>query len=596
MRRTWDALAQAAAEARVAWTARASLLLVALAAAALVPLWAPSATVDTAARGLLTALAATGLAFAIGLAGLPSLGQGAFLAVGAFAAALLRVHLELPLAPAVLAGALAAAAAGIVVGVGVVRLQPVFVAVTTWLATWLVGLALAAFPDLSGGAQGLTLEPGLGLSAHYELALALLAGAVLAFWSLRSGLFGIRLAAVGQREPAALALGVPAARLRLWAFTASAAVGGIAGALLVDLEGVADASEFDADRSFELFVAVLVGGAAHALGAPAGVAVLAAAAAAAHELGSAFGVETARFDPVLSALMLLAVLSLGGEGLVPSVLRRLPPARRGPPEPAPTRRADRHGGLDARGLVVRFGALEALADLSLELRPGRVTALIGPNGSGKTTALRVLSGRLPPQAGAVRLDGLDAGVLDESARVARGVVRTLQTPGVFPHLTALENVLVSAAGRAEDGGPFRTLAATPRARAAASTARSQALGALDRVGLRSRWDVPAGELGGFEQRLLAIAAASATAPTTLLLDEPSAGAGVADIERLAEVVDRLRAEGVAVLLVEHNLRLVRLVADTVVVLAAGRAIATGPPDEVAASPAVREAYLGSRRL
>jgi ABC-type branched-subunit amino acid transport system ATPase component/ABC-type branched-subunit amino acid transport system permease subunit len=599
---TLRSLADAAAEARAAWSLQATLVLASAALATLLPAVASPSTVESAARGLLLAFAGIGLVFALGLAGLPSLGQGAFLAVGAFTAALLRVHLDVPLAPAASAGMVAGAAAGIVVGLGVVRLPPVFVAVTTWLATWLVALALTAFPDVSGGAQGLALESGLGPGFHYEVALGLVGASALGFWSLRRGVFGLRLGAASDREPAALALGVDIARLRLWAFTASAAIGGLAGALLVDLDGVADASEFDADLSFQLLVAALIGGAASALGAPVGVAVLAALAAGAHGVASSFDVETSRFDPMLSAAFLLTVLGFGGQSLVPAGLRRLrrvPALARAPETVAEAERVDvmplvTGRRLVARDLSVRFGSIAALKSLSVDLGPGQVTALIGPNGSGKSTALRVFSGRLRPDSGTISVDGDDVTGLDETGRVRLGIVRTLQARGIFAGLTALENALVGAAHRSPDAGPVRTLLATPRARAAHRRARDRALAALARVGLAHAADLPAGELTGTEQRLLAIATAWATGPSVLLVDEPSAGAGAAEIERIAAVVDALRASGVAVVLVEHNLRLVRRVADRVVVLVAGEAIAAGTPDEIAADTAVRDAYLGGR--
>ena len=224
--------------------------------------------VDSLANGFYLALAATGLWIAVGLAGMPSLGQGAFMAIGAFTVAVLTAKAGWPALPATLVGALMAAAAGVVTGIGVVRLRPVFIAVTTWILTWTVGLFLLAFRSVSGGAQGLVVPSGLSVDAHYELALALLVAAILVAASLARGRVGIELRAARQRPAAAAALGVATARRRLGAFVAAAAIGGLAGGLAVQLAGVADAVDYGPYLSFRLFVAVLIGGAASALGPP----------------------------------------------------------------------------------------------------------------------------------------------------------------------------------------------------------------------------------------------------------------------------------------------------------------------------------------
>jgi ABC-type branched-subunit amino acid transport system ATPase component len=252
--------------------------------------------------------------------------------------------------------------------------------------------------------------------------------------------------------------------------------------------------------------------------------------------------------------------------------------------------------VEARGLSRRFGGVVAAEGVDLSLAPGRVHALVGPNGSGKTTLLRLLAGDLDPDAGSVAIGGRDVTAVPEAGRVAAGVARTLQATTVFPDLTALEHAVAGTEVRRRDGGAIRTLLATPRARAGAGAARARALSALDEVGLGDRANVPAERLSSTEQRLLMIAAALASGPRALLLDEPAAGMVAADLPRLAAIIDRMAARGMAVLLVEHNLRLVRRVASEVTVLDAGRVIATGPPGDVADDPEVRLAYLGRAAL
>ncbi|MDX6490524.1 MAG: branched-chain amino acid transport system ATP-binding protein, partial [Gaiellaceae bacterium] len=227
---------------------------------------------------------------------------------------------------------------------------------------------------------------------------------------------------------------------------------------------------------------------------------------------------------------------------------------------------------------------------------GETTALIGPNGSGKTTALRLISGASAPDAGAIEFKGSDVSSATTADRVKLGIARTLQTTSAFTELTALENVLVGRGARRRYGGLVRTALATPRARSEARAAEAAALQALALVGLEHAADTPALELTSSQRRLLALAAALATEPDVLLVDELAAGAGTEELEGLGAVVDRIRERGVAVLVVEHNLRLVRRVADRVVVLAAGTVLAEGSVAEVAASGVVQQAYLGTQRL
>ncbi|HEX7311691.1 MAG TPA: ATP-binding cassette domain-containing protein [Gaiellaceae bacterium] len=604
--RTGTALAEAAREARAAWRPWHVVAAVFLVLAALVPLAAPSwVHVDSLANGFYLALAATGLWITVGLAGMPSLGQGAFMAIGAFTVAVLTAKAGWPAFPATLVGVVAAGAAGILAGVGVVRLRPVFIAVTTWILTWTVTLFLLAFRSVSGGAQGIVVPSGLSVDGHYEVALALLVATIVVGASLARSGAGIELRAARQVPAAAAALGVATARRRLGAFVASAAIGGLAGGLAVQLAGVADAGEYGPYLSFRLLVAVLIGGVASALGPAAGVAGLALVTGAAGLLGAVEGVESARFDPMLAALLLLAVLALGGEGIVPLVRSLFPRPRpdferRETPLAAPRRSpaSARRAAplLVAESLTKRFGNIVAADAVSLELAPGEVCALVGPNGSGKTTVLRLLAGVYRPDAGTVVFDGVDFADAPPRARARRGLVRTLQGSAAFGELTALENLIVGAGLRRVHGGGLRAALATPLARSEDAVTRDAAVAALSDVGLTWAADARAGELAGPEQRLLAVAAALATRPRALLLDEPSAGASLADVQRLDALLADLRERGVAVLLVEHNLRLVRAVADRVIVMAAGAVIAVGSPQAVSADPDVRTAYLGRAAL
>ncbi|HSC51521.1 MAG TPA: ATP-binding cassette domain-containing protein [Gaiellaceae bacterium] len=598
-------LRRAAHDARSRWSTTAWLSLGVLVVAALVPfLSLPGVGVDALANTAYLALAATALGLIVGPGGLPSLGTGAFMAIGAFTSGLLVARSGWPLEPAALAGAAAALVAGVLSG-GVVRLRRAFVAVSTWLLAWLVWLFLLAFPSVSGGAQGLILPPTslLGLNAtptvHFEVALALTAVTALAVLALRRGAPGLELAALRQAPALAVSLGVRLERRRLTGLVFSAAVAGLAGGLSVQLQAVADPAAYDPFLSFKLLVAVLLGGAAATLGPALGVALLGLIGLVSGPLARLLQLPLERFDAAVAALLLVFVLAFGGEGVLPWALRYLPRGKRWTPAaaaPAPAVPAPDGPALAAHGLRKAFGGVVAVDGFELELRRGETAALIGPNGSGKTTALRLIAGATRPDAGRIELDGAEVTAAGTGDRVALGIARTLQTASTFPELTALENVAVGRASLRRAGGLVRTALATPRARRERLASESAALEALALVGLDHVAEAPTLELTTSQRRLVALAAAIATEPQVLLVDELAAGAGADELELLAETVERIRGRGVAVLVVEHNLRLVRRVADRVLVLGAGTVVAEGSAAEIAASAVVREAYLGTARL
>jgi ABC-type branched-subunit amino acid transport system ATPase component len=240
--------------------------------------------------------------------------------------------------------------------------------------------------------------------------------------------------------------------------------------------------------------------------------------------------------------------------------------------------------LRASGVRVAFGAVHALAGADIELRAGEVHALIGPNGSGKSTLLRALAGALRPDAG--RVEG-------EAHDVRQGVTRTPQQTVLLAGLTPRAQVAVGA--RASTHASFvgvRHLAATPSSKPYAHALASAADAHLAGVGLRQRADVGVAALGAGEHRLLQVARAAATGARVLLLDEPAAGTTAAERRILAAAIREYAGNGVAVCLVEHDMRFVRMVSDRVTVLDAGRVLVSGDPATVSNDPRVRRAYLG----
>jgi branched-chain amino acid transport system ATP-binding protein len=250
--------------------------------------------------------------------------------------------------------------------------------------------------------------------------------------------------------------------------------------------------------------------------------------------------------------------------------------------------------LAVEDLAVEFGGVAALAGVSFAVRPGTITSLIGPNGAGKTTAFNAITGYLRPRRGRVTWDGAPLTGRRPSDIARRGVVRTFQKTSVFPTLSVRDNVMIGLhlRGRA---GVLAILAGRRAVREEEARLGAEADAVLAFVGLAHRRDDPASGLPYGEQRLVELAVALAARPALLLLDEPAAGMAGGERERLVELIRRVREQGVTVLLVEHDMRLVMGISDTVVVLNHGRVIAEGPPAAIQSHPDVVRAYLGSAR-
>ncbi len=243
--------------------------------------------------------------------------------------------------------------------------------------------------------------------------------------------------------------------------------------------------------------------------------------------------------------------------------------------------------LSVRELEKHFGGIAATDGLSLDVQPGEFHAVIGPNGAGKTTLIAQLCGILPPDAGSIVFDGRDITHLAAPARARAGLARSFQVTSIFRDFTCLDNVALAV--QAHDGHSFRLWSP---ARADARL-REPARQVLEEVALGDRAEVLAGNLAHGEQRQLEIAMALATRPKLLLLDEPMAGMGAADSERMTAYLQSLRGR-YTLLLVEHDMDAVFALADRITVLVYGRAVASGSAEEIRANAEVREAYLGDQ--
>ena len=241
--------------------------------------------------------------------------------------------------------------------------------------------------------------------------------------------------------------------------------------------------------------------------------------------------------------------------------------------------------LELEGLSKRFGAAVASDEVTLDLVPGEIHALIGPNGAGKSTVIKQIAGEVRQDKGSIRFAGRDIGRLDVVARAQLGLARTFQVSSVAPEFSTLQNVMLAV--QSVERKTFRFFKPALRDASLVEPAMSY----LVRLLLDDRADVPAANLSHGERRALEIAIALALKPKAFLLDEPMAGMGPENTEKLVEILDGLRAEA-PILLVEHDMDAVFALADRISVIVYGRIIASGTPNDIRANEEVRRAYLG----
>ncbi|KQP11229.1 ABC transporter [Methylobacterium sp. Leaf99] len=530
----------------------------------------------------LTTLAGVGLNVLLGLTGLISFGHAGFYAIGAYASAVLTgagvsFWLALPAATA-LSGLV-----GIVLAVPAMRVKGPYLAMVTIAFGFIVEHALIEGGALTGGQNGLVVTGGrtlFGLPfAERELAIlaVLMAGAALfGFHRLARSRLGRAMRAVRDADVAAASLGFDPVRVKTLAFAVSAALTGLAGAVLPPLMLFIAPSSFPFSQSILFVLAVVVGGAGTVLGPLFGALVTVLLPETLSGL--------AEYRLLFFGLATLVVLWLVPAGLVGSVARLIP--RR--TETRATGEADLAGFLGERagesltveGIGIRFGGIQAAEGVSFTAAPGAVTSVIGPNGAGKTTVLNMVSGFYRPSAGAIRLGSRDLTGAPAQSIARAGIARTYQTTRLFGSLGVVDNVALAFA----PGRLWRRAGRDDRATAAGLLAFTGYTGALDR---------PADELPHVDRRLVEIARALAGRPRVLLLDEPAAGLTRADTDRLGHLLRRIAACGVAVILVEHDMPLVMGVSDHILVMDAGRPIASGAPAAIRHDPAVIRAYLGA---
>jgi len=550
------------------------------------------------------ALIALGLVMLTGVAGVMSFGQQVFAGIAAYVTAVLSVKYGASAWTGLFAGLIIVALASVFLGLITLRLSGHFMPIAT--LSW--GLAIYFVfgnLDILGKHTGLSNVPPVAIGtlsldrpgfAYYLIWIVLIAF-LYACGNLLDSRNGRAIRALRSRAAMAESFGVDVARVKLAVFMLAALLAGVSGWFYAHVMGFVSPTAFNVQAGIDyLFMAVL-GGAASVWGALVGAGILTVLKVHLAGWMPASAGTSGNFEIIVLGLLFLLVLHRAPRGVTPLLAGWLP-ARASPRilettdvQPLPRRAMPTEPTvLKVSGATRRFGGLVAVNSLSFEVRRGEVLGLIGPNGAGKSTMFNLISGALLRDAGEItyrgeRIDGLSPA---EIAR--RGITRTFQHVNLLGRMSVLENVAMGAHLRGRCG-MFASMIRADRdeeQRLLAEAARQ-----LERVGLAQYLHAPAGSLSIGQQRLVEIARALCADPGLLLLDEPAAGLRYGEKQALAQLLASLRAEGLSILLVEHDMEFLMGLADRVVVMQFGQLLTTGSPDEVQKNPAVVEAYLGS---
>lgn len=552
------------------------------------------------------AIGALGLTVLLGYSGQISLAQAAFFGIGAYTFSVLAANVHVSFWLAGLAALVVAAGFGLFLGAISLRLASHYLALVTIGFQIIVSLVLVNWRAVTGGADGVSNIPrpsffGMTLNsdiAFYWFCVAILGIVAYVVFRLRHSRLGGALLALREDEIAAASNGISLFWTKILAFTIAATLGGLGGILYASGSMYISPSTFTFYKSVSFFAMVLVGGQESIVGTILGAALI------------TFLPEVLRFlhnfyIAVYGLLVVIVILFMpdGLYGLllrgVDAVARRVMPGRAAASSEAEDIRAEAPPQrpratdqiiLEIRDLAKHFGGVKAVDGVSLTVAKGDVAVLIGPNGSGKTTVLNVLSGIYSATAGSVVYRGTDITNRDPSHIRRLGIARTFQNIRLFPELSAIDNVAVGYYTKGSVG-LLGTLFSTPRAHREEQEARQRARETLHFLGF-SRLDEKAKNLPYGQQRIVEIARAIVTKPDLLLLDEPAAGMNHEETALLSQILYRIHELGVTMLLIEHDMSFVSSVATRAFVMDFGKKISEGSVREVLADPEVVRAYLG----
>ncbi|HEY4738758.1 MAG TPA: branched-chain amino acid ABC transporter ATP-binding protein/permease [Xanthobacteraceae bacterium] len=540
----------------------------------------------------------SGLNLVVGFAGQIAIGWVALLTLGAYTTSVLAAGNVTPEFPPYLALAIAAvvgAVFGLIIGLPALRLRTFYFAITTLGFATIVTQVALAWQSVTGGGVGVPgpifPEPFSSQWGFYYFCFGLAAICTWMTANLAASRFGRALTAIRDTEVAADASGISKPALLIPVFLFSGAVAAVSGGLFASLQSYITPDAFTLDLSVLFFIAILIGGRGSILGPVLGTILLTVLPELAAPL-----VAWSTF--LYAALLLVIVLAIpGGIAELLDFKNRRPLASGRAIIPRPDllnsllEVSRNPGALTLEQVALSFGGVKAIDGLDLEIRAGQVHGLIGPNGSGKTTTLNVISGYYVQERGTVRLNGAALPILARHRRAHMRIARTFQTPRIVSSASVIENVMIG--GTIDGEGTFvESLLALPRYRRDEAMLRATAMLALTAVGLERLAPVRADRLQHSELRFTEIARALMLRPAFLLLDEPAAGLSAEEIERLGALLVAIARAGTGVLVVEHHPDLIFDICHHVTVLNLGRMLAAGSPAEIRSHREVVNAYLG----
>jgi ABC-type branched-subunit amino acid transport system ATPase component/ABC-type branched-subunit amino acid transport system permease subunit len=576
-------------------------LILGVCAAATLPLWAGDQyQLHLAALIAVYWILISGLNIVVGFTGQLSIGHVGLLSIGAYGFCILAGKMEMnPYLALVISGGLGGIC-GLALGLPSLRLPGFYFAMATMAFALIVNELILAQVDLTGGGIGLVgplfTEPFSSPSGFYYLAAIIAGFATWMTWNIARSMWGKGLIAIRDNPVTAQAVGVPVFRAKLVAFVFSGVLAGVSGGLFASLQSYITPDTFVFDLSMFFFVCIIIGGRGSIIGPFLGTVVLTALPEMVASL--------AKLGNFFYGLLLLVVVLVIPEGIgrmIQLIYERIRPREIASvpikPEPeklqqAVTEARQDHAPIEVKHISKNFGGVAAVDDVSLTLVPGEIHGLIGPNGSGKTTMLNLLSGYYEPTSGAMLYQGQDFGQTTVQQRARMGIARTFQKPRLLPELTVLENAMVGAWSESTSGFMASALA-LPHVQAEDRIVRERAAELLEGVGLGAVMHRRANLLDHAQQRFLEIARGLALKPKFILLDEPAGGLTSVEIEHLGSVIRAISKSGVGVLLVEHHTDFVFRVCDKVTALNVGRMIQHGTSEQVRHDPEVIRVYLGA---
>jgi len=555
---------------------------------------------------VIACLVGVALVMIVGYARVIMLATGAMMAIGAYGSAMLMLHLGVPYLLTLPVCVLFGLVAGFVLAVPSTRFKGHHLAMATIVFQFLVVIGIREAGDWTGGALGLRVPTVdvFGISANEDgawmfvvtIACALAIGSLGVLLGAR---FGKTLKAISDAEVAADAYGVDLVRFKIAAFAISSAYLALAGALLAPGVRVLDPESFGIHLSIVTLGYPIVGGMGSLWGGIIGGGVLRTLPEALRFLG--------QYQELWVALLAIAVMMINPGGIL-GIARSLLPASRGQVKDvvsapvhdvrpvAASVPASAEDAIRVVAGVKAYDGLVAVDHVDLVVKAGEIHGLIGPNGAGKTTLFNAISGFTPFDSGAIALFGRQVENEPSRRRISHSVTRTFQHVAVFGQLSCLDNVII---GLGRNGVADALAASVGEVAGSAGTrdAARKALDALREVGLEELAHEPARRLSLGNQRRLEIARAIVSRPRLILLDEPVSGVAEEEEHRIAELLAHLNCKhGITMLLIEHNIAFVRRLAHSMSVMAAGRIIASGEPEQTIARPEVRQQYFGEAHV